>query len=60
MPASVSNLLEYRLGQHGHERVGFTVHVPHYLAQTDYPPAAEALLSEVARVGVAAISPSRS
>ncbi len=51
VPASVSNLLEYRLGQHGHDTLGFTVHVPHYLAQTAYPPAAEALLSEVARVG---------
>jgi hypothetical protein len=51
VPASVSNLLEYRLTQHGHESVGFTVHVPHYLAQTDYPPAAEALLSQVARTG---------
>jgi hypothetical protein len=51
VPASVSNLLEYRLTQHGHEAVGFTVHVPHYLAQTDYPPAAEALLTQVARTG---------
>jgi hypothetical protein len=31
--------------------VGFTVHVPHYLAQTDYPAAAEALLTQVARSG---------
>jgi hypothetical protein len=51
VPASVSNLLEYRMAQHGHEAVGFTVHVPHYLAQTDYPAAAEALLAEVARTG---------
>lgn len=49
VPASVSNLLEYRLSQHGHDAVGFTVHVPHYLAQTAYPPAAESLLAEVAR-----------
>lgn len=49
VPASVSNLLEYRMSQHGHEAVGFTVHVPHYLAQTDYPAAAEALLGEVAK-----------
>lgn len=49
VPASVSNLLEFRMAQHGHEAVGFTVHVPHYLAQTDYPAAAEALLGEVAR-----------
>lgn len=51
VPASVSNLIEYRFSQHGHDAVGFTVHVPHYLAQTDYPPAAEALLAEVARNG---------
>lgn len=49
VPASVSNLLEYRMAQHGHEAVGYTVHVPHYLAQTDYPAAAEALLDQVAR-----------
>ncbi|RAV13177.1 PAC2 family protein [Mycolicibacterium sp. GF69] len=49
VPASVSNLLEFRMSQHGQEAVGFTVHVPHYLAQTDYPAAAEALLAEVAR-----------
>ena len=49
VPASVSNLLEYRMAQHGHEVVGFTVHVPHYLAQTDYPIAAEALLAQVAQ-----------
>ena len=51
VPASVSNLLEYRMAQHGHEALGYTVHVPHYLAQTDYPAAAEALLAEVARTG---------
>ena len=51
MPGSVSNLLEFRMAQHGHEVVGFTVHVPHYLAQTDYPLAAEALLAEVAKSG---------
>ena len=51
VPGSVSNLLEFRMAQHGHEVVGFTVHVPHYLAQTDYPAAAEALLAEVAKSG---------
>lgn len=48
VPSSVSNLLEYRMAQHGHEAVGFTAHIPHYLAQTDYPAAAEALLAQVA------------
>jgi PAC2 family len=51
VPGSVSNLLEYRMAQHGHDVVGFTVHVPHYLAQTDYPLAAAALLTEVAKSG---------
>jgi len=51
VPGSVSNLLEFRMAQHGHDVVGFTVHVPHYLAQTDYPAAAEALLVQVARAG---------
>ena len=51
VPGSVSNLLEYRMAKHGHDVVGFTVHVPHYLAQTDYPSAAEALLNQVAQSG---------
>jgi predicted ATP-grasp superfamily ATP-dependent carboligase len=51
VPGSVSSLLEYRMAQHGHEVVGFTVHVPHYLAQTDYPAAAAALLEQVAKTG---------
>lgn len=37
VPASASNLLEYRMAQHGHEVVGYTVYVPHYLSQTAYP-----------------------
>jgi predicted ATP-grasp superfamily ATP-dependent carboligase len=51
VPASASNLLEYRMAQHGHDAVGFTVHVPHYLAQTDYPDAAQALLEQAAKTG---------
>ena len=51
VPGSVSNLLEYRMAQHGQEVVGFTVHVPHYLAQTDYPAAAHALLEQVSKTG---------
>ncbi len=49
VPASVSNLFEYRLGQQGLDAVGFAVHVPHYLAQTTYPAAAETLLSAVSK-----------
>ena len=49
VPGSVGNLLEYRLGQAGHEAMGFAVHVPHYLAQAEYPDAALVLLESVAK-----------
>lgn len=49
VPGSASNLLEFRLGQAGKDAMGFAVHVPHYLAQTTYPAAAEALLAAVSR-----------
>jgi predicted ATP-grasp superfamily ATP-dependent carboligase len=50
VPGAMTNLLEYRLGQLGHDAMGFAVHVPHYLAQADYPAAAAALLENVAAV----------
>lgn len=48
VPASVGNLLEYRLGQSGHDALGFAVHVPHYVAQAEYPAAAHLLVSSLA------------
>ena len=47
VPASVANLLEFRLGQSGHDAMGFAAHVPHYLAQATYPAAAELLLDSI-------------
>ncbi|BBY96988.1 proteasome assembly chaperone family protein [Mycolicibacterium fallax] len=47
VPGSAANLLEYRMAQHGHEVIGFTAHVPHYLAQSNFPPAAVTLLEQV-------------
>lgn len=49
VPASAGNLLEYRLGKAGRDAIGFAVHVPHYLAQSEYPAAAETMLTEVSR-----------
>jgi predicted ATP-grasp superfamily ATP-dependent carboligase len=49
VPASAGNLLEYRLGQRGADALGFAVHVPHYLAQSEYPAAAERLLTAVSK-----------
>ncbi|GAB3071798.1 PAC2 family protein [Intrasporangium mesophilum] len=40
VPASFSSLLELRLGESGHDAIGFAVHVPHYLGQSEYADAA--------------------
>jgi hypothetical protein len=44
VPASAQSLLEVRLGEWGHDAMGFVAHIPHYVAQFDYPNAAGALL----------------
>jgi proteasome assembly chaperone (PAC2) family protein len=49
VPASASALLELRLGQSGHDAISFAVHVPHYLAQSAFPQAAVAALTNVER-----------
>lgn len=49
VPGSAGHLLEYRLGQQDRAALGFAVHVPHYLAQAEYPAAAETLLASVSR-----------
>jgi hypothetical protein len=49
VPGSAVHLLEFRRGQAGHDALGFAVHVPHYLAQTDYPAAALTMLEAVSR-----------
>jgi hypothetical protein len=47
VPGNVAGLLELRLGEQGRDGAGFAVHVPHYLAQAEYPDAAVALLDAV-------------
>ncbi|MFI0448694.1 proteasome assembly chaperone family protein [Actinomadura sp. 6N118] len=47
VPGSAAGLIELRLGESGHDAVGFAVHVPHYLAQSAYPAAAVAALEAV-------------
>lgn len=49
VPGSAGHLLEHRLAAAGHDSMGFAVHVPHYLAQAAYPPAAEALVRAIGR-----------
>jgi len=40
VPGSISALLELRLGESGADAMGFAIHVPHYLAQTQFADAA--------------------
>jgi len=47
VPGSASALLEYRLSGVGHDAIGFTAHIPHYLAQAEYPLGAMALLNGI-------------
>jgi PAC2 family protein len=44
VPASAQSLVELRLGEWGHDAMGFVAHIPHYVAQFDYPAASAALL----------------
>jgi hypothetical protein len=47
VPASAQALLELRLGEWGEPAMGFVAHIPHYVAQLDYPAAAATMLGSV-------------
>lgn len=47
IPSSAQAMLEQRLGEWGHDAMGFVAHVPHYVAQVDYPAAAVKLLESI-------------
>jgi predicted ATP-grasp superfamily ATP-dependent carboligase len=47
IPASAQALLELRLGGWGHPAMGFVAHIPHYVAQFDYPTASVTILESV-------------
>lgn len=48
VPGSLTGLLELRLGEAGKDAMGYAVHVPHYLAQAEYPDAALTALDALA------------
>jgi proteasome assembly chaperone (PAC2) family protein len=50
VPGHMAGLLELRLGEVGRDAAGFAAHVPHYLAQNEYPAAAQVLLESVGRL----------
>ena len=45
LSASFTGVLTLRLGEAGHDVLGLVAHVPHYIADNDYPDAAAALLT---------------
>ena len=47
IPASAMSMLELRLGEWGHDAMGFVAHVPHYVANLEYPAASLRLLESV-------------
>ena len=44
IPASAQSLLELRMGEWGLDALGFVAHVPHYVAQVDFPAASAKLV----------------
>ncbi|MFV0428506.1 MAG: PAC2 family protein [Arachnia sp.] len=47
LPASFNGLLMLRLGQANHDAIGLLAHIPHYIAETEFPPAAAAILTAI-------------
>lgn len=47
VPASAQALVELRLGEWGHDSLGYVAHIPHYLAQMEYPVASVTLLEHL-------------
>ncbi|WP_084104274.1 PAC2 family protein [Demequina sp. NBRC 110056] len=56
VPASAQNLMEYRFGQWGLPAINVAVHVPHYLAQSPYPQAAQKAMEEIEAISGLALS----
>lgn len=49
VPGHIGGVLELRFGQRGRDAIGFTAHVPHYLARSEFPDASIELLAAVSR-----------
>jgi hypothetical protein len=47
VPGSLASLLELRLGESGHDAMGFAIHVPHYLAQAEFADGAVTALNAI-------------
>lgn len=51
VPSSFTQMLQLRLGEAGHKAMGVVVHVPHYLADNDFPDAALIALNAIQDAG---------
>lgn len=49
VPGSLTNLIEFATGRAGIPAMGFAVHIPHYLVNTEYPTGALTVLDEVSK-----------
>ncbi len=47
VPASFTSLLELRLGEQGRDAIGYAIHVPHYLAQSEFAEGALTALNAI-------------
>ncbi|EMQ98028.1 proteasome assembly chaperone family protein [Paeniglutamicibacter gangotriensis] len=47
IPASLTALLEVRLIESGRDAVGYSIHVPHYLSEAEYPQVAVGILEHI-------------
>lgn len=50
LPGSADSMLEVKLAEQGFRSMGVTAHVPHYLAQSEYPAAAIRLVEDINHV----------
>lgn len=50
VPGSLAALLELRLGEAGERAIGWAAHVPHYLAQADFPAASVGVLEAMTKL----------
>lgn len=49
VPGSLTNLIEFATGRAGIPALGFAVHIPHYLVNTEYPTGALTVIDELGK-----------
>lgn len=49
VPGSLTNLIEFATGRAGIPAMGFAVHIPHYLVNTEYPTGALTVIDEIGK-----------